>query len=131
MNKSLKQGIDRALKQEEEGKLVPFPEGTVINDEETGLLMASRKTTISFMSSWIGKPMSESTFNRLEVEPCGKRGKVVYYHIPAVQVAYRTKELMKSRILQQLANLSFEAAKSAAEKMATDEVRNLWQDEAV
>jgi hypothetical protein len=119
--------LNLALDLEEEGKIVPFPEGTIMHCEESGLLVASRKTTISYMSGWIGKPMSESTFNRLEVEPCGKRGKVVYYHIPAVQIAYLTRENMRSRTLKHLANVSHDAAFAAAEKMAVEEVRKLWQ----
>ena len=67
--------------------------------------------------------LSESTFNRLELEPAHRQGRQTYYRPRDIVAAVLAKEAMRSQVLAALKETSPKAARAAAERLADEALR--------
>lgn len=67
--------------------------------------------------------MSESSFDRLRIEPVERRGRETFYCVRDVVHAVLAREAMRSDILQALHKVNPAAARRAADQMARDAIR--------
>ena len=67
--------------------------------------------------------LSESSFNRLDLEPAHREGRQTFYRPRDIVAAVLAKEAMRSQVLAALHATSPKAARAAAERLADEALR--------